>query len=1026
MNVIRIGDPNALRPLHVVMIALAIAVLASGFLLLSAAESTELVDGAVPWNEESPLRALVQLLCLNYQFPTVYAGEVKNYALGICAGLGLLALAAAVALRSPARDDDGPADTPLDMPPGLLKGMIPSARSLYGSPGTAAQGLLGLFLLWSFVSSRWSPAPDMSIGESVLLAIFFGWSICLAHGLSQRAAFIVVRILVAGGVVTTLVALAYYFGRNPTLRAKFPVGNPTLLAACLIPPTILCLGWVGDGLRQTSRPLSLKSWGIIAAAAGAMALMLWVFVLTGSRGPAIGLVAGFLAMAFLLISGRRRWIPVGLAAGMMIAAWLYFASLQQKASPTGRSETIRFRTYAWSYAWDLFSEKPLTGQGQGGFALLGDARCIPDVMFDPLVFESRIAHAHNEWLQILCDLGIVGFVLVGAVLILILFAAEQSTRFRSASPHRWKLVGMAGSLVGLCVSESFGVGLRTSAVPTQFYTLLGLILAAGSRDGSSCVSILARTRVRRMVSGIAGGVAGLLTLVLVQRDFAGARDGYRVSEKIRNEQFEDALRLAASGANRLPVQRALEGWYRLSEAHMLVAHQFQSRAADRERRAAQSEGTAPQVAELSRIERATSDEHCRAGSAALLELLRRSPGYIQHGWVGYRLNVIQADNATARGEGAQQEQFVRSAGAVLERELDRQPFDPEIACVSVGVQINFRESAPLMEVLARPLRFHRMTPDYLELLAHFSRSPELLDSVALEIQRAEEEIKARTWTAWPQRRPTPPPGGVSNPWAPEKMRLAAALNFLRGNFEAARGAAESAAAAYEQFASPPQMGAASSYAELADCRFVADLEDAGRALAAAERAISFAPNSESGRMLMSNVRDRMIDYLLALDDEERAMELLVKNGPGRRSEGDLQMKLAARYQRLFQTGWNRNGTPPSDEIKKELLLKKLEHWSARMMELSPFDPSGFALAAQLAIEAGREKDAAEFIQVALKYGLSVEDARKFVAYVRGVYPESELWTGLETQLSSPPAETDPPDRPSPDPAAGRGGGLNDK
>src|ERR1043166_3752624 len=78
--------------LTAVMIAVVTLTLAGGFLLLSAAQSLTLVDGAVEWQAESPLRAVVQLLCLNYQFPTINAGDIKGYVLEMGAALALASL----------------------------------------------------------------------------------------------------------------------------------------------------------------------------------------------------------------------------------------------------------------------------------------------------------------------------------------------------------------------------------------------------------------------------------------------------------------------------------------------------------------------------------------------------------------------------------------------------------------------------------------------------------------------------------------------------------------------------------------------------------------------------------------------------------------------------------------------------------------------------------------------------------------------------------------------------------------------
>ena len=75
------------------MTALVLAVVAGGSLLLSAPETTELMEGAIEWHEESILRAVVRLLCLNYEFPTHYPDTIKGYLLGLGAGLAALAYA---------------------------------------------------------------------------------------------------------------------------------------------------------------------------------------------------------------------------------------------------------------------------------------------------------------------------------------------------------------------------------------------------------------------------------------------------------------------------------------------------------------------------------------------------------------------------------------------------------------------------------------------------------------------------------------------------------------------------------------------------------------------------------------------------------------------------------------------------------------------------------------------------------------------------------------------------------------------
>lgn len=245
-------EADDVRPLNVVALFTLGAVVAGGMLFLSAPESTTLVDGAVEWRAESLLRAVVQLFCLNYQLPTIYAGEFKNYALGIGAGMLLLALAIAVIARSPGGEAAGAEETqkggaadPLD------EVFEPKRVKHHIAPLVAAQVLIALYLLWSFASSRWSSAPDLAIGGSILLTAHFLWSFGLGHGLNRLAACIAAWILVGLSAISAGVAVWYFYGRNPVLAAKFPCGNPSFLAACLLPGILVALallaGRVGGG-----------------------------------------------------------------------------------------------------------------------------------------------------------------------------------------------------------------------------------------------------------------------------------------------------------------------------------------------------------------------------------------------------------------------------------------------------------------------------------------------------------------------------------------------------------------------------------------------------------------------------------------------------------------------------------------------------------------------------------------------------------------------------------------------------------
>lgn len=208
MNVVRIHEPDKLRPLPMTLLCLVGLTTAGGSLLLSTPESTRLVDGALPWHEQSPLRALVQVLCLNYEWPTMNAGAVKIYMLGIGSGLAMTALGIAMLVKGrPGEDDASPLDDTASDPSSTTDTLDEKRRKHHVAPLSAAQILVLLFLLWSFASSRWSAAPDLAAGGSLLLTIHFLWSFALGNGLSATGAKYAARVLVVIAGVTAGVAI---------------------------------------------------------------------------------------------------------------------------------------------------------------------------------------------------------------------------------------------------------------------------------------------------------------------------------------------------------------------------------------------------------------------------------------------------------------------------------------------------------------------------------------------------------------------------------------------------------------------------------------------------------------------------------------------------------------------------------------------------------------------------------------------------------------------------------------------------
>ena len=329
-------DREPLGPAQVVMVVVVLATLAGVFLLTSGEHQRILHDGQVSWVEGSWLRAMVEVLNLQFTQTTAKGVAIKSLVFG--GGVALALMVLAFALGTPPRPGTEPVETEPDSPPDPADNPSLAAELVEeGDPvhlpnppqprrhltmTTAAQLLLLLFGLWSLASYWWAPAKATALGGSTLLAIQLCWAFALALVLNRSSARIVAYGLVVALVATAALTIWYYDERNPTLRASYPIGNPLFLAACLIPGILLALTMVVAAivawLRRTG-PVAVKIVLIVVLGLIAVLVMGWAFYLTDSRGPAFGLLAGVGGLILFAMPKSRRLPVTVLLIGALVA-----------------------------------------------------------------------------------------------------------------------------------------------------------------------------------------------------------------------------------------------------------------------------------------------------------------------------------------------------------------------------------------------------------------------------------------------------------------------------------------------------------------------------------------------------------------------------------------------------------------------------------------------------------------------------------------------------------------------------------
>jgi O-antigen ligase len=200
-----------------------------------------------------------------------------------------------------------------------------------------------------------------------------------------------------------------------------------------------------------------RGWrrGVFAGCAAVCGAALW---LTGSRTAVLGGL-GVLFLWTLWNGGRvLRW---GLPA-LLIVGTLAFWTFPRRILDNNSLWAIQIRTELTRTAFRLLAEDPVFGVGIGRFYYESAGQIL-----DPAVRAAyRHENAHNNFLQILAELGLAGF---GCFLGVLWCAA------RAARSMRAELAGAALGLGAFLVTCLAGHPLLTADVAVAFWCVLALI-----------------------------------------------------------------------------------------------------------------------------------------------------------------------------------------------------------------------------------------------------------------------------------------------------------------------------------------------------------------------------------------------------------------------------------------------------------------------------------------------------------------------------------------------------------------------
>jgi len=230
---------------------------------------------------------------------------------------------------------------------------------------------------------------------------------------------------------------------------------------------------LGNGISK-----HIKLFVAISAAVMAIAVPF-----TSSRGGVIAYIA-MLSVAVLAWfyrgkeEERRSWTPIlagsaGLAL-VVIGSLVYLggeASMLRGLgilNPTDDISSGRF--HFWAIAWKIFLANPIIGTGFDSFAMAF-------TRFDTQSGMFRVEQAHNEYLQMLADGGIVAFLITISFIVLLVRKALIRIKEESDDLVRTTVIGGLAGCIGIFVHSLFDFPLRTAGNAYVFLLVIGVMFA---------------------------------------------------------------------------------------------------------------------------------------------------------------------------------------------------------------------------------------------------------------------------------------------------------------------------------------------------------------------------------------------------------------------------------------------------------------------------------------------------------------------------------------------------------------------
>lgn len=416
--------------------------------------------------------------------------------------IGLLLLAPAVPLPRTEQWEEVRAYTVMAAGlAGLLLLAARGRRTVAALPGMLRSGphfFLLAYLAWAALSAAlaaptWGTGGEVARAELLRLAgggvVFWAVSVLCDSRDALRTAALV---LLAAGILAAAAGYISFSSAEGVVVATGAYRNSQLLAANLALLLPFACAYVAPG-RAEGRHLL----GAVAAV-----LLLAGLVMARDRSTWIASIPGVLLAALLTrgsaprraVAGRHHLVipVVMLLAVVGLASYLAandpgFQNKFGRLMRASEDRSLHWRLNFWAAGGELAYAVPLTGRGLGTFPLaIGEYNYrVPDRVAVEEIGVTLSSLPHNEYVQVLGELGLVGLALFLAAPFALLYEGLRRARSLRSDLRRRTLAGALGATLAMLISSFSNPGWHFAEVSVAAWAILGLGAAALGTDSAA-------------------------------------------------------------------------------------------------------------------------------------------------------------------------------------------------------------------------------------------------------------------------------------------------------------------------------------------------------------------------------------------------------------------------------------------------------------------------------------------------------------------------------------------------------------